>query len=450
MASKSATSNLARKVPVALFVAAIAILAQGLIARAMQDDGRAALPDPQQMALLSVGRIGTPNVITLWEERVQAVPGSATYRTRLASSNLALAGETGDLTLYEKAEGIARSAVEIDPANESANLTLASALSGQHDFGSALELADGVLARTPKSVGARIAAGDAHLELGEYDAATKVYTELGQELPRAPSILSRRARIAALTGGLDQAVELARQALIGAGADDLNTFTGAFYWFQLANYQYQTGRYDDAAAMLRSALQVEPDHIGSTELLGKVLVAQGHLDEATQLYEDLLQRTNAADLRGDLAKLYAYAGRSDDAQRQIELGFEIARTQAAKYPAERRHLIGFLADEDPAFALQLARDDLELRTDVQTYGWLAWSLLQAGEADEAVTYVDEALRLGTQDAWLLYQAGSVYAAVGDVDQARTQLSAALDLNPEFDLVHAQRARDLLASLPMGA
>ena len=84
---------------------------------------------------------------------------------------------------------------------------------------------------------------------------------------------------------------------------------------------------------------------------------------------------------------------------------------------------------------------------MQTYGWLAWSLLQAGKADEAVTYVDEALRLGTEDAWLLYQTGSVYAAVGDVDRARTQLRAALDLNPEFDLVHAQHARDLLTGLP---
>ena len=58
-------------------------------------------------------------------------------------------------------------------------------------------------------------------------------------------------------------------------------------------------------------------------------------------------------------------------------------------------------------------------------------------------------RLGTQDVWLLYQTGSVYAAVGDVNRARTQLTAALALNPEFDLVHAERARDLLDNLPAG-
>jgi len=105
---------------------------------------------------------------------------------------------------------------------------------------------------------------------------------------------------------------------------------------------------------------VEPRHLGAIELLGKVLVAQGRYEEATAHYENLLQRTDAADLRGELAKLYARDGRLEEAGQQTERGLEIARTQAGKYPAERRHLIGFLADVDPAFAVQLAREDLEL------------------------------------------------------------------------------------------
>ena len=114
---------------------------------------------------------------------------------------------------------------------------------------------------------------------------------------------------------------------------------------------------------------------------------------------------------------------------------------------ERRHLIGFLADVDPEFAVELARADLAARSDVQSYAWLAWALLQAGRADEALPYVAPALRMGTQDAWLLYQTGSVYAAVGDVQRARPLLTEALALNPHFDLVHAERARRLLDSLP---
>ncbi|MEP7204512.1 MAG: tetratricopeptide repeat protein [Ilumatobacteraceae bacterium] len=446
MATKSAPSRVAHKIPVALFVAAAALLTQGLISKAQQDDGPASLPDPREMTLVSLGRIGTPKVVELWRDRVAQTPNSPSFRVKLASSMLALASETGNLSLYGQAEGIARSAVQLDPENESANLTLASALAGQHGFSAALTLANNVLSRTPNSVGARIAAADSHLELGDYDVAAVAYTQLATELPGAPSILSRQARIDALTGHLEGAITLARKSLIGAGEQDFDTYTMAFYWFQMANYQYQAGRYDSAAATLRSALKVQPKHIGSIELLGKVLVAQGRYDEATKLYEDLLKRTDAADLRGELAKLYANAGRAADAQQQIDIGIKLARVAAEKFPAERRHLITFFSDHDPTTAVELARQDLQTRADVQSYGWMAWTLLQVGRADEAVTYVDKALRLGTQDAWLLYQAGSVYAAVGDTTNARLLLTQALELNPQFDLVHAQRARNLLEDL----
>lgn len=73
-------------------------------------------------------------------------------------------------------------------------------------------------------------------------------------------------------------------------------------------------------------------------------------------------------------------------------------------------------------------------------------LLECLGANVSATYLPAALALGRQDAWLLYQPGSVYAAIGDTAQARTLLTAALDLNPQFDLDHAQRARDLFAGL----
>ena len=450
MTTKSARSHFARKLPIALFVVAAAVLIQGLVARGLPAADGSGLPNPTDMALLSTGRIGTPNVVELWQERVADVPASPIFRTRLADSMLTLAGETGDLALYSEAEGVARSAIAIDPTNEPANLTLASALAGQHDFAGALALAQAVLDTTPQSISARIAAGDAHLDLGDYAAAAAVYDGLAAELPGTPSILSRQARLASLTGRLDEAIELATQALIGAGQEDLDTYTGSFYWFQVAFYQHQDGRYDDADQSLTAALQVEPRHLGATELRGKVLTAQGRYDEATELYEELLQRTEAADLRGELAKLYEQAGRAGDAAEQIELGLELARATVADYPAERRHLISFLSDLDPALAVELARQDLEQRQDVHSYAWLAWTLLQDGRPDEAVTHVDEALRLGTQDAWLLYQVGSVYAAVGESEKARALLTDALELNPEFDLVHAERARMLLAELAASA
>jgi hypothetical protein len=85
------------------------------------------------------------------------------------------------------------------------------------------------------------------------------------------------------------------------------------------------------------------------------------------------------------------------------------------YPAERRHLIGFLADHDTAFALRFARQDLEIRSDVETHAWFAWSLLQAGQADEAAIHVDDALRLGGDDAWQrLHHLAVDHGALGEL------------------------------------
>jgi tetratricopeptide (TPR) repeat protein len=446
MTSKSAIKAKSYKIPVALFVVALTVLAQGVIARVGRANDRPGLPNPRDMAVLSLGRQSATNIVKLWEGRVDASPTSSAYRARLASSLLSLARQTGDLSLYEQAEGVARMATQLDPKSDTADLTLAAALAAQHDFPGALALAKEVLRRQPTSVNARLAIGDASLELGDYDRAETIYEGLAVELAGVPSMLSRQARLLVVRGRTDEATELARQALIAAGQQDLDSYEAAFYWFQFANYLFQNGRYGEAEKMLRAALEVQPEHLGSIELLGKVLVALGKFEEATKLYETILKRTDAADLRWELARLYAHAGRAHDAELQTDLGSALAKKAAVRFPAERRHLIGFYADTDPTEAVRLARADVELRQDVYSYGWLAWALLQAGQPNEAVPYADQALAQGTRDAWLLYQAGSVFAAVGDTARARVLLSDALEMSPQFDLVHAQRARDLLATL----
>ena len=127
-------------------------------------------------------------------------------------------------------------------------------------------------------------------------------------------------------------------------------------------------------------------------------------------------------------------------------GLARAELDADRYPAERRHLIGFLADHDPAEALRLAELDLDDRQDVHAHAWYAWSLLQNGQLDAASKAIEPALEHRTEDAWLLYQAGSIRAAAGEEDDALVLLRRALELNEHFDLVHADIARGLIDDL----
>ena len=94
----------------------------------------------------------------------------------------------------------------------------------------------------------------------------------------------------------------------------------------------------------------------------------------------------------------------------------------------------------------MARADLAVRGDVYAHDTLAWALLAAGEVEEAEAEMRRALAVGTQDALLGFHAGMIAAAAGRTADAIALLEAALERNPGFDLVGADRARTTLVEL----
>lgn len=444
-ATRRATKGRVPKGPVALLVVAT-VLTLGRVATGSGQAGQE-LPDPEEIALRADKRSSAAEIVELWESKVADHPATGQFRAQLASAQMRLASATGDLTLYELAEAEAAEAVRLLPDDTTARLTYAASLSGQHDFAGALTNIESALDSEPTSVPALLASGDAHRELGLYDDADALYREASVHLGGSPpSVTSRFARLESIRGDTPEATALSREALIASGDIDLASADAAFYWLQLAHYELQTGNVGEAESMIRDSLVVDPENLGATEQLAQVLAARGEDDEAIATYEELLQRTPAADLHGELAKLYTRAGRPIDAAAEIEAGLRRAAEVADRFPAERRHLIGFLADHDPAEALRLATLDLETRQDVYSHAWYAWSLLRSGDEKAALQAIEPALAQGTDDPWILYQAGSIEAANGNRAAAIRFLGEALDINPVFDVIHAPRAKLLLVTL----
>ena len=446
MTTRSDKKSRLPKSAVALLVVAMVFAAGGAI-RSIGLASAAALPEPEQMAILAIDRKSTQEIVDLWAESTAQQPTNAAFHTAYASAMMNLAGTTGDLTLYENAEAVARTAVELDPENETANLTLAAALSGQHDFLAARSIIETVITRDSTSTTALLALGDVHVELGNYETADDSYTKAMSELgEQPPALMSRQARLDSIRGDSLRSVELARLALQGAGDIDLRPADAAFYWSQFGHYSFLTGDLNEAESAIRSALIVDPDNLGSAELLAKVLAARGKDSEAIATYQTLIERGPAADLHGELAKLYNRAGRDDEADIEIAKGLELARIQADRFPAERRHLISFLADHGPEDALRLAELDLASRDDVTSHAWYAWALLQTNQPEAALIALGPALETGTDDPLFLYQAGAIHAANGSNDRAAEYLTEALEVNDAFDVEHSARAKALLAEL----
>ncbi len=97
----------------------------------------------------------------------------------------------------------------------------------------------------------------------------------------------------------------------------------------------------------------------------------------------------------------------------------------------------------PDEAYRLAAKEYEARKDIYGADALAWTALKANKISEAQTAIKDALRLGTNDAKLLYHAAMIARASGDETAARDFLQRALKLNPQFDPLQSVIAKTLL-------
>lgn len=407
------------------------------------------LPDPATMARASIGTPPISTTLAFWQARVDADPTDVPSRRFFAKALMAEAAATGDLTGYERAEAQFRIAVGQSPTDPGSLLGLGSARAAQHDFATTAALARRVLARDPASIAARISLGDAEFELGHYASARRVYGALERLVPGTSVTASRAARVATLEGRPADALAAARTALVKVGDLDQRPADAAFYWFQLATYELNAGRLRPAARHLHQGLRVDAGHLPSLELLARVRAEQGRLRDARDRYRDLVERTPAADLYGDLAKIERALGERDAADADLATGLTVGRRQLARFPAERRHLAAFFADADPAAALGAARADYAQRQDIQSAGILAWAEYRTGDITGAVRHSREALRFGTADAVLRAQGGLVEAAAGNEARARRLLRSALAIRPRYDIDWAPRARATLRALTRG-
>jgi tetratricopeptide (TPR) repeat protein len=108
----------------------------------------------------------------------------------------------------------------------------------------------------------------------------------------------------------------------------------------------------------------------------------------------------------------------------------------------------FWADHDVRLdeALTVAERERRGRNDIYTCDALAWSFYKNGKLADAKTAIDEALRLGTLDPRLQYHAGMIANALGDRAAATKYLRTALEINPDFDVLQSDIARQTLKQI----
>ena len=436
-----------RRVPV-LGIATVLIIGATYLQRPfMGVTPTASEPNRAAMAAsAATGRAETARLVVYYEAQVAEVPTAGGLKF-LAKLYLQRGRLSGDVQTYGQARAAIEKAMILAPKDTEVDVLLASVSASMHEFAQAAERAAAVVASSPDNTGALAVLGDAQLELGDYGGARQSYDHLATLEPDAAAALVRQARVAFLTGRVDDARRLAKKAKDQATASAFGDVGLAFYSTFQGQVEHDTGHYAKAERFYRQALVEAPDYYVALAGVARERAAQGDRAGAITLYRQSLAIVPQPDALAALADLHHLrhdvAG-EHEAHETIKV---IASLDAANQQVYNRSVTNYQADHSISLgdALRSAEAELTVRRDIYGYDTFAWALYKNHRYADAKQASVSALALGTPDARLLYHAGMIDVALGMDVAACDELREALRISPQFDPLQAHIARDALAA-----
>lgn len=383
------------------------------------------------------GSAAVDTLIANLQRTAERNPGKGDLWVVLGRAWVRKARETTDPGFYLNAKACADVATDIDPNDSSALDLLGFVLLNDHKFEEARALAQRIVDAHPVDPPAYGTLSDALLELGRFDEAAAAAQTMMDLKPNLPSY-SRASYLRWLQGDTKGALHAARLA-IDAGADQRDPEPRAWVLVQAATIFWHDGDLDGADAGYDAALAQLTDYPPALVGKARVAMARGDGERAAAMLRRAYDASPLVETGWLLGDALAMAG--DDAAARDAY----ARVAKAGKQTDPRTLALFWAtkNEHAAEALALVEAEKKVRGDIATDDAYAWALYRNGRFDEARAAIDRALSHGAQDARLLYHAGAIRVAQGDVKQGRATVVRALTLQPHFDVTGAAEARRLV-------
>jgi tetratricopeptide (TPR) repeat protein len=329
---------------------------------------------------------------------------SARAAEQLGYRFIALARLSNDPGYYTMAEQAAACMASIAPGEPAALLLRGHALHQMHRFGEAEAIARQLVKRREFVLDYGLL-GDSLMEQGKVAEAAEAYQQMIDLKPFYQSY-TRASHLRWLKGDLGGAIQLMHRAVESASPRDREAVAWAYS--RLAIYELQRGRLAEGLRMTDAALQYVPDYAAAVLAKGRIQLAQNQNTRAVESLTRAAALNPLPEYRWTLADALRLVNRTGEAasieQQLIKEGvLEDPRTLALFLSTRR---------EDTDKALDLVRRELERRADVFTLDAAAWSLVRAGQVQEASTLIDRALAEGTEDGRLFLHAAVIAAADG--------------------------------------
>jgi tetratricopeptide (TPR) repeat protein len=395
--------------------------------------------------------------IRFWQLQVSRDPDYWGSYNRLAGAYAQKARETGDISYLQLAEASLQQSLKLESTHAEAApafTQLATVHLAEHRFSEAAEDAARAIALLPEDLAAYPYAGDAQLELGNYEEARKFYNHLDDPNDGRPHpgieflAASHGAGLDWIKGDTARACAELQQATLLAGQLHLPAENIAWTEFMLGEQYFQTGDLVSAEKQENAALASFARYHRALAAMGQIRGAQDRFPEAIAFYQQAIAMIPLPLYVAALGDLYLRIGDKANAEKQFALVEFIGKLNAINQQVYNRELALFYADHNRNLpdALTLAKKELEVRHDVFTSDALAWALLKNHDPVHAREEIERSLRMGTRDALMEFHAGLIYAANDDRAAASAHLQRALDLNPHFHVLFANQAAQTLAEL----
>jgi tetratricopeptide (TPR) repeat protein len=391
-----------------------------------------------------------PNSITTSDRQLQVaqklvryLPNEPDSYNRLAVAYLQKGRETGDFSYTLKAETAIDRSLQLDSDRVEALKLRAMLLLTYHRFQAALDLTQQLQQRDPQDARIYGMMTDALVELGDYKAAKASIQTLLDLHPSAPGY-ARLSYLRALHGDTTGAIAAMQKAIQSAHPQDREGL--AWYRVHLGNELLNAGRRVDATREFERALEIFPEYYLALAARAKAFLAAGDTDSAVEYYRRALAQMPLPEIAIALGNLFTYLGDRTAAERQYQLVDFLEQTGGVAFRQAYAHQLAiFWADRGTRLdeALALIQQERLTRSDIYTLDALAWCLFKLNRLPEAKQAIARAMRLKTRDARIYYHAGVIYRSCGDEATAREYLQQALAIDPVFDPLQAETARETL-------
>ncbi|MEL6681420.1 MAG: tetratricopeptide repeat protein [Pseudomonadota bacterium] len=349
--------------------------------------------------LLRDGRsVAARNVLT---DARAANPGHVGVMTTLARILLSKGA-------WVEAQSIANTLriIETPAAQEAATSLQAALLLGQNRVEDSLAFLQGEIEEGNADITAISQVVQIHLRAGNIETARSYLDQALVDFPDEPTLDMLNASLFAVSGDFESA-EAEFRAMIAASP------TAEAPVLRLYNLLISTEQGQAASDLIDTALTQQPNSLNLRWIRAGELEAQGDIDGAIALYEEMYAvNSNAVTIANNLASLLAtYKTDSDSIARAATIAKRLR--------------------------------ELKLPPFQDTYGWIAY---RQEKFEEARTYLEPASDGLPDDPLVQYHLGMTYAALGETELAVAQLSHALALAGNSTLPQFEEARAKLQEL----